>query len=610
MKSFSPEELASIIQRIANTEGLWLPLEPSATQTSPSGPDVSLMLRYSDLFPNALDVEGRYWQALQNVPILGAVGVLGDVNRILTEGRTHDPEVNRQINERLVTPELLAKVQEYIFQPVGRGFAAIFTRTGCLQVMRHLIVYGGDLSITEAGASENRLGELILLGNQFLQADVQLDPNRSSTLELLLAILPEWDLHNPRDLAYSLCRMFRILTEILPGDDPTVQSLLSRIRLNPADLKIDGQSLGDFIAVVFGLYAYGRKMEPPSSSRFDVQSVFSRVAFPVSILEQFTNARSLSVSRFRERLSPRDGDSEPVFREELRARRFLTESLNAFRKFPLLEIGPGNMVILDLQFLVDLLSSGIYWTIFDSLHESARDSFRELWGRLFEVYVVKLLEEHYPTISGILISDLKFLNGQIDALLDFGDFVIVIEAKASLLTEAAKRSTDMQQFLADFRRKFVRNERDKPKVIPQLITSCRAIEGRQIRTASESPRIYPVFVSDEPSVECLFFNSYMNEEFWKEVPSGSRFQPISVMSISELEEALPYFGSGALGWEEVLQRRFAGSAVTPFSVHQTVFDLAQEKGVARQRGEFMKDRFDTIWASTLKRYQSPRPPSA
>jgi hypothetical protein len=541
---------------------------------------------------------------------VGATGVLGDVNRILTEGRTHDPEVNRQINERLVEPELLAKVQGYASQPVGHGFAAIFTRTGCIQVMRHLIVYGAEKSVVGAGSGENRLGELVLLGNQFLGPDVQLDPNRSSTVELLLAILPQWDLHNPRDLAYSLCRMHRILTEILPGDDPIVQRLLLRIGLNPSELKIDGQSLGDFIAVVFGLYAYGRKMEAPSSSRFDVGTVFARVGFPVSILEQFTKARSLSVSRFRERLASGNGTDESTFREELDARRFLTESLNVFQKFPLLEIGPGNIVILDLQFVVDLLSSGIYWTIFDSLAEALRDSFREMWGRLFEVYVVKLLQEHYPTISGILTFDVTFADGQVDALLDFGAFVIVIEAKASLLTESAKRGADIQQFLADFRRKFVRNEKRKPKVVPQLITSCKAIENHEIRTASESPRLYPVFVSDEPGVECLFFNSYLNEEFWKEVPDGTRLQPISAMSISELEEVLPYFSAGTLGWEEVLQRRFNGSEVKPFSIHQTIFDLAQEKGIARQRSEFMKDRFDAIWASTLKKYQPQTSSSA
>lgn len=100
------------------------------------------------------------------------------------------------------------------------------------------------------------------------------------------------------------------------------------------------------------------------------------------------------------------------------------------------------MIILDLQFIVDLLSSGIYWTIFDSLAESLRDTFREMWGRLFELYVVELLQEHYPTVSGILLSDLNFADGQIDALLDFGEFVIVIEAKASLcngVREAERR---------------------------------------------------------------------------------------------------------------------------------------------------------------------------
>ena len=607
MKSFLPQELASIVQNIANEGGLWLPIVPPSN-VIPSGPDISLMLTYSDLFPEVSDVESRYWRALHSVPPVGAVGVLGDVNRVLAEGRTHDPDVNRQINERLVVPELLEKVREYAFQPAGRGFAALFTRIGCLQIMRHLIVYGGDPS-NPGKPAENQLGEMILLGNQFLLPDIQLDPNRSTALDFLLAFLPAWDLHNPRDLAYSLCRMFRILKEILPGGDPIVGKLVSTIGMKPSEITIDGQSLDDFIAVVFGLYAYGRKMEPTSSSRFDVQTVFSRVGLPVSVVEKFTGARSLNLSDFRNRLCPTAGFCEDDFKEELRGRRFLTESLNLFRKFPLLEIASGTMVILDLQFLVDLLSGGIYWTIFDSLDQGLRESFRELWGRLFELYVVELLGEHYPKASGIPVFDFEFADGQIDALLDFENFVVVVEAKASLLTEPAKRSSDRQQFLTDFNRKFVRNEKGKPKVIPQLISSCSAIENRQIKTAARLPRIFPLFVSDEPSVECLFFNSYMNEEFRKEIPHGSRIQPISVMSISELEEVLPYFSSGALAWEEVLQRRFDGVSVRPLSIHQTVFDLAQEKRVERQRSEFMKDRFDSIRTATLERYQ-PRTSSS
>jgi len=51
--------------------------------------------------------------------------------------------------------------------------------------------------------------------------------------------------------------------------------------------------------------------------------------------------------------------------------------------------------------------------------------------------------------------------------------------------------------------------------------------------------IYPVCVSDEPAVENFFFTTYSNEIFQKELSAGSRLQPVTMMSINELEEILP-----------------------------------------------------------------------
>jgi len=51
--------------------------------------------------------------------------------------------------------------------------------------------------------------------------------------------------------------------------------------------------------------------------------------------------------------------------------------------------------------------------------------------------------------------------------------------------------------------------------------------------------IYPVCVSDEPAVESFFFTAYSNEIFQKELSAGSRLQPVTMMSINELEEILP-----------------------------------------------------------------------
>ena len=47
-------------------------------------------------------------------------------------------------------------------------------------------------------------------------------------------------------------------------------------------------------------------------------------------------------------------------------------------------------------------------------------------------------------------------------------------------------------------------------------------------------------MSDEPAVESFFFTSYSNEIFQKEVSAGLHIQPVTTMSINELEEILPY----------------------------------------------------------------------
>jgi hypothetical protein len=135
---------------------------------------------------------------------------------------------------------------------------------------------------------------------------------------------------------------------------------------------------------------------------------------------------------------------------------------------PGLRIEGGRVIILDLQFLTDLVTTGVYWLLFDSLPKRSRETFKELWGRCFEIYVTELLRHFYPLTSQILSTDIAIPNGQIDALLDFGPDVFVVEIKSSLLTEAAKRSGDATALAADIERKFIRNERGAPKAVVQL----------------------------------------------------------------------------------------------------------------------------------------------
>jgi hypothetical protein len=406
-------------------------------------------------------------------------------------------------------------------------------------------------------------------------------------------------------LAYALSRTFTILTEILPGTGADVRRLTSKLGIDISKLKIDDLTLNDFVSVVFGLYTYGNKIADPNHSVFDVRTIFSKVGFPARILESFVKARALDISEFGKHLT---GDTPPTrdnFLEELRHRAFLTDSLNCFRRFPLLKIDANRVLILDLQFLVELLTSGVYWSIFDGLPTDRRETFRELWGGLFELYTVGLLKDFYPPVSGILATDLKDESCQIDALLDFGREVLVLEVKSSLLTELAKRGVDESTFVKDFDRKFVQNEKGASKALLQLATSCKAVEDGKIRTATPPARIYPILVSDEPAVETFFFNAYANEIFEKNLPRGSRIQPITVMSINELEEILPYVSGNAFSWAELLGSRFKETGVGPFSVHQAIYDLSRSKGFQQHRNQAIRNKFEKVWKIIISMFTPP-----
>jgi hypothetical protein len=171
----------------------------------------------------------------------------------------------------------------------------------------------------------------------------------------------------------------------------------------------------------------------------------------------------------------------------------------------------------------------------------------------------------------------------------------VIEIKASLLTEPAKRSADRATFVADFRRKFIENEKGNPKVVKQLAAACRATLSGEVPTVSgkNTPIIYPVFVSDEPTLETAFMNGYFNDEFQQEASMDDpHIRPMTVMTIDELEQLLTHVSDGDIHWEELLRARFNRKAVLASSVGQTLYDMLVSKGIEVKQNQTLKLKYD------------------
>jgi hypothetical protein len=577
------------------------------------GPHFFVYRMYSEMNLLPADALVAFWEALQESSTLDAIDEFSMISANLTEPEVSDGQIQMQMIQRYVEPELRVRLLQ-MDQLQGNAHSVVFNRIGCLMTIRYLMLYGGpDM---EQGRHIHKIGRLALLGNEFLAQPPVPKESSPSNLDVLLMVAPTWDIMNARHLGHGMARIFTILNDIMPGSEPKIQILLKKLALDPKKIEIDGVSLQQFVSIVFGIFAYGGQPNGPKRSMFLTKEIFSQTNFPQPVLDKMLENRAPSLDSYRELLTKGKTLNHAAFVADTTTRSFLTDDLNIFRRYPLLKVDDDRVLILDLQLIAELLTQGVYFSIFNSLPSSKRDTFRELWGHMFEVYTVDLLSKFYPKLSGFFRADVAYEGGQVDALLDFGTFVLVMEIKASLLTEPAKRSADRETFVKDFRRKFIENEKRHPKAVKQLAGACRGILHGEIATASakEAPIIYPIFVSDEPTVETAFMNGYFNEEFQKEAEMDNPIvRPLTVMTIDELEQLLTHSSDGDIQWEELLQSRFSRKAVQASSVGQALYDMLVAKSVAVKQNQALKlkyDEFGNILRANFAKEEDAEPNTA
>ncbi|MCZ6651546.1 MAG: hypothetical protein O7D91_00750, partial [Planctomycetota bacterium] len=149
----------------------------------------------------------------------------------------------------------------------------------------------------------------------------------------------------------------------------------------------------------------------------------------------------------------------------------------------------------------------------------------------------------------------------------------------------------------------VRNQSGHPKAVVQLARAARSMTKRIVRTAIAPTRIYPVLIADEPACECFAFNAYLNEHFEQELGDARGVRPLTVMSIDECEELLPYVGKNTFSWAELCEERFDRGEVGVLSVHQAIYDLRHRRGINVQRNEYLLERFEAIFQDILQTYR-------
>ena len=443
---------------------------------------------------------------------------------------------------------------------------------------------------------DSLIGDITLLANEFLSED-----KCENDKDLILESLPAWEISNPRDVAYAMARYDYLIRDYLCGDNAQIKTIRDQLKLTVE--RFEGLLLDEYLTLIFGIYSVVRKQRVFNIS---AGKVAEGLKIAPGSIACFFSGRALPMDKFRDKFAD-GGWTKKQFLSLIKDYGFVTDT-KEIRRYPFLKIDDDKYLVLDLLFVVELLTSGLYWSILDSLParpSKDRERFAELWGRAFELYTVDLLRHYYPEASFALSPlkpDVQYVsdgdNGQIDALLDYGNEVILFEMKASLLSLKAKCGRDWDYLENELTVKFVENEKGAPKALRQLARSATAAAKGRLFNGPIPDHIYPVLVVDEKAMECMGMNCYLNQTFRGLLGSDvtEKVCPLTVISIDELEELLPYVEQAHVSWQEVLRSRFKGDDIAITSIHQALYNIGRDKSIPLTRNQFLLRRYEEMFS--------------
>ncbi len=174
----------------------------------------------------------------------------------------------------------------------------------------------------------------------------------------------------------------------------------------------------------------------------------------------------------------------------------------ALRSRPFWKFGEDNYLCVDPAFLQEKLSSGVFWTVMNALDEGDRLRFVRLWGNVFERYLWQVLDSVF-TPTRVLRSP-RYLDNKdeaFDAIIDYGDALIVCQAKSTFIPVEAKYSANPEKFFAGMESRFGDGDSGALRQIRENLLACFGVEGRrdveEIKGRSFRD-VFPIIVHQEP----------------------------------------------------------------------------------------------------------------
>ena len=511
--------------------------------------------------------EVRVVQTISSLDKSTTFHFLTNINNFLSIfSPSEDIEKHEHVQTLLRTNLLDDKLQKKYQETVSNNSSQmhlrpVFHRQQILYLMKLVLLHAKDSGgcvLAEDMEKVDRLGYACLMVNDLLYNGLletygAISREHNDQVNILFAqTVSLGELSKPPRIDIAISRVIRFF-EISEGILP---EFYNKHTLSEMFEEFNGISLHIFLEMVWGTYVSYKTNElddfisDPARFNLGRNEWASKTNFTQQELEPFYKLMFIDFTKM-----------ESCITSEMAETKLIPQlNFTTFRSFPFFSLNDEIFSCVDVSFLVEKASLGIYYTILDSFRKRDRAIsalFLSHWGKIFENYVNGLFSDLYPKSSGLFYPNPEFESSTemeaFDGLIYNLKAIIVIECKGSSLKIDAKYSGNPDLLLDELDKKYGRKGVGISQIVASLETLFNADwdKRKQIRglDLKRVRRVYPILIVNELTLEIGFANWKLSEWFDEELKSKQidraiGVAPLLVLSVQHLEEFFPYLKEG------------------------------------------------------------------
>lgn len=448
-----------------------------------------------------------------------ALILCAQLNRVLGDPFVHDAYAKQSYAvSHLLLDEDATRINQYIRRE-GLSFRDIhvFTRAGCLELIRWVAISSNNHAGTDSTALETRrrFGKAAMLASDLWQDRVLVGRLTTDNKDIEIARLRSMGAirQDVADATYTVDplrtmgrgrQIYRLLPEIMPDFEGLFE----------ANTGLTLQEYYQCLVVLTGFYWMGTEAKPPDWSRAPASLEIESFCRGIPAFARYLELEAQTPDELCESLWGDIEDPEEAVK--------LIDSFDykELRKRPLLKTSDGQFIILDPVFFAEKASVGPLFHLLGS-GSNANDIFAA-FGKSVEVYAQNILHRMYPSHHGLVERLAAPLMGQAsnnnseveiaDACLNDIEEVVLFQIKARWIRDEYVLDEEYERFLEHLRERYGEG-------IQQLavgITRLALQEWLPLdQNLSAARRIYPVLVTYDPILSIMPFTHFFATEFKK-----------------------------------------------------------------------------------------------